>query len=414
MTTKFWLGQADEVAQVSTVQITAYDATTNYKMTIGGEVVSVVGTTDADGTASALQVALEASTHPYFTGIAFTVSTDTVTMTASTAGAPFTATSSVTGGTGTIGSVTEATANSGPCDWSVGDNWSDGAVPANGDTVIFRENAVNVSYGLDNNSLTLVDLLVEQTYTGKIGLNRNAMVTSADGETVDTSKPEYREDFLRVDVDTIEIGKHVGFGRAAGSGRIKISNESTDAATITIFNTASVATESTLTPVRLKTAHANTDIYIRSGNIGLGIDEPEENCTVGDIFLNGSSSELYMGAGASFENMVQSDGQSLLQSDATVTSIKLLGGNMTTEGDFTVITFTVEDGTCNPNHKKTAGNAITTFNLNGGTVRGNQTSEPRTWATVNMDVGGSLVVDPNQVTMTALNDPTDEYTVAYS
>ncbi len=414
MATKYWLGQADAVAQVSTVQVTAYDAATTYKLTVGGVVISTIGVTDADSTAAALAAAWNASTHAYCTGVTASDSTDTVTLTADTAGVPFIVTSSVTSGTGTIGTVTEATASSGPCDWSVADNWSDGAVPANGDTVIFRDSAISVCFGLDNNSLALVDLRIEQTYTGKIGLDRKVLVTSEDGDTTDATKPEYREDFLRVDVDNLEIGKHVGQGTAAGSGRLKISNESTDAATITVYATSSVAAESRLAPVRLKAAHANTDIYIRSGNVGLGIDEPEENCTLGDIFLNGSSSKLYMGSGASFENMVQSDGESLLQSDATVTSIKLLGGILTTEGDYTVTSVTIEGGTLNPNHIKTAGNAITTFNLNGGTVRGDRTSVPRTWATVNMEIGASLTVDPNQVTMTTLNDPADEYTVTYS
>ena len=414
MATKYWLGQATEAAQVATVQITAYDATTTYTLTVGGVAISVAGTTDADGTAAALNTAWNASTHPYCTGITSTVSTDTVTLTADTAGVPFTVTSSVASGTGTIGSVTSSTANSGPCDWSVADNWSDGAVPGTGDTVIFRENTVNVAFGLDNNALAIVAIRVEQTYTGKIGLNRNALATTADAQTVDTTKPEYREDFLKIDVDTVEIGKHIGVGRASGSGRIKIDNTSTDAATITVFNTANLASESTLAPVRIKAASSNTDIYIRSGSVGLGIDEPLEDCTVGDIFLNGKNSKLFMGAGASFVNFVQSDGQSLLQSDATATSIKLLGGNMTTESDFTATTLTVDGGIANINHTKSGGNAVTTLNANGGTIRGNKTSQPRTWATVNMAIGATLVLDPNQVTITTFNDPGDEYTVAYS
>jgi hypothetical protein len=139
-----------------------------------------------------------------------------------------------------------------------------------------------------------------------------------------------------------------------------------------------------------------------------------EDCTVGDIFLNGKNSKLFMGAGASFVNFVQSDGQSLLQSDATATSIKLLGGNMTTESDFTATTLTVDGGIANINHTKSGGNAVTTLNANGGTIRGNKTSQPRTWATVNMAIGATLVLDPNQVTITTFNDPGDEYTVAYS
>jgi len=418
MSTKYWLGQADAVTQVHTGSIDSVDATpanNTFTVTIGGVAISAVGDTDVATTATNLRASLNASTHPYFSGITWSGATGDIIGTADTSGAPFVAALTETGaGTGAVTDFAATTASAGPCDWSTADNWSDGAIPANGDSLIFRDSAVNVCYGLDNNALTLVDLIIEQTYTGKIGLNRIALVTSADGDTVDTTKAEYREDFLRVDVDNLEIGQHVGAGTAAGSGRIKITNESTDAAIITIFATAAVAAESRLAPVRLKTSHANTDIYIRAGSVGLGIDEPAEDCTIGGIYLNGAGSKLYMGSGASFVTLVQSDGLSLLQSDATVTSIKLLGGNMTTEGDFTVTTFTTEGGVLNPNHIKSAANAITTLNINGGVVRGNQTSAPRTWATVNLKIGGTLIVDPNQVTMTALNDPTDEYTVAYS
>ncbi len=414
MATKYWLGQADAVAQVDTVEVTAYDAATTYKITIGGVEVSAVGNTDADTTASDLSTAFNNSTHPYFTGITATVATDTVTLTADVAGVPFTATSSVTGGSGTIGAVTSSTANSGPCDWSVADNWSDGSIPANGDTVIFADSSVNCAFGLDNNSVALVALLIEQTYTGYIGLDRTALVTSADGATTTTAKAEYREDYLRIDVDAIEIGKHTGEGTASGSARIKIDNTSTDAATITVFKTASAGADSNLAPVRLLGSHANTDIFIRSGVVGLGIDEPGEDCTVGDVFINGVNSKVYFGSGASFDNLVQSEGFSIVESDATVTSIKVIGGTMTTEGDFTVTTFTIEGGTLYPNHSKTAGNAITTFNINGGDVIGNRTNEPRTWATVNHEIGGRVTIDPNQITVTTYNNPANEYTLTAS
>ena len=416
MANKFWLGTADAVAQVDTVQITAYDATTTYKITIGGVVVSVIGNTDADTTASDLQVALEASTHPYFANITFTVATDTVTLTAGTAGVPHTATSSVTGGAGTIGSVTNTTASAGPCDWSTAENWSDGAIPASTDSVSFADSAVNACYGLSNAAVLLVDLFIEQTYTGKIGLDRTSFATSADGETVDTSKQEYREDYLKINADVVEIGKKVGVGTSAGSGRIKLDNAAAVAGnTITIFNTANIGAESNLPPVRLMGNSANLDIYIRSGRVGIGVDAPHEAPTIGDLYLNGANSNLYVGAGVELTSMVQSNGKSLIQAITTIVSIKLLDGFMTLEGDYTVTTLTIEGGVCYPNHVKTSGAAITTFEINGGTVIANQTSRSRTWTTVAMKRGASLTVDPNQVALTnGISDPADEYTVTMS
>jgi hypothetical protein len=98
MATKYWLGTATAVAQVDTVQITAYDVTTTYTLTVGGVDVETLGVTDATGTATALAAAWNTSTHAYFTGVTASSTTDTVTLTADVAGVEFTAASSVTGG----------------------------------------------------------------------------------------------------------------------------------------------------------------------------------------------------------------------------------------------------------------------------------------------------------------------------
>lgn len=410
MATKYWLGIADAVAQVATVQITGYDAATTYTITIGGVEVSVPGTTDADGTAAALEAACDVSAHPYFAAITWDVTTDTITMTAATAGVPFVATSSVNGGTGTIGSVTESTASAGPCDWSTAENWSDGSIPGTDDTVIFADNSVNCCYGIDNNSLAIDDLFIEQTYTGKIGLPRRAFTTSADGETTDTTKNEYREDFLRVDVDSIEVGKFTGIGTAPGSQRLKIDNTNSGASTTKVFATANAGAETSLPPLRLKYNSNTDDVFIRGGNVGIGVDEPAESVTMGDLYINGSNTKVFLGTGVSVVTVVQNDGRSLIQSTATVTSIDLIDGNMTLEGTFTVTTLNVEGGTLYPNHDS-GGNAITTLNINGGLVDGTRTSELRTWATVNIAIGASLRVNSDLVTMTTFNDPSGEYTM---
>jgi hypothetical protein len=122
----YWKGKAPAVAQVSTVQVTGYDASTSYRLTVGGIVIAVNGTTDANGTAAALAAAWNASTHPYCTGVTASSNTSTVTLTADTAGVPFVVTSSVSGGTGTIGSVTLGTASAGPNDFTTAANWENG------------------------------------------------------------------------------------------------------------------------------------------------------------------------------------------------------------------------------------------------------------------------------------------------
>jgi hypothetical protein len=413
MATKYWLGTATAVAQVDTVQITAYDVTTTYTLTVGGVDVETLGVTDATGTATALAAAWNTSTHAYFTGVTASSTTDTVTLTADVAGVEFTAASSVTGGTGTIGSVTSSVASAGPCDWATPENWSDGSVPGVSDIVIFSDNAVNVCFGLDQNALAINELLITKTYTGKIGLNRNALVTSANGETVDTMKNEYREDYLRIDVDTIEIGKQIGTSTSTGSQRIKIDNTNTGASSTKVFSTNNVGAESNLPPVRFKYNSTTADIFIRGGSVGIANDEPAETAIIGDLYLNGVNSKVFCGDGCQIQTVVQSNGQALIQSTTTITSIDLIDGTLTTEGDFTVTTFNIEDGTYIPNHDA-AGVAITTLNINGGFVDATRTSELRTWTNVNLKPGGSIKVNSDIVTMTNFNDPAGEYTIQVS
>src|SRR4051794_17110503 len=96
-----WTGNAVAVAQVVTVQVTAYDASTTYSVTIAGKRVGVAGDPDADTPGAALGGAPAASPTRDFKKAPWPVPTDPTPGTATTAGVPFTATSSVSGGTGT-------------------------------------------------------------------------------------------------------------------------------------------------------------------------------------------------------------------------------------------------------------------------------------------------------------------------
>src|SRR5438067_3371208 len=116
---KRWKGTAASVAQVTTVTVGTYDAATTYKVTINGKTVSQVGTGGTNATtAAALQALLAASAEPEFTEVTWTVASNVVTATAATKGKPFTLTTAVSGGTGTISQATP-TASSGPNDYSV-------------------------------------------------------------------------------------------------------------------------------------------------------------------------------------------------------------------------------------------------------------------------------------------------------
>lgn len=417
MATKHWLGTATAVAQVSTGEITGYDASTTYTVTIGGVAISQVGTGGTvAATATALVALLNASTHPYFSGITWSVpSAGQVRGTADTAGVPFTAVLSVSGGTGTRTDFSTGTANAGPCVWGTASNWSDGAVPANGDTVIFRDSSVSVLYDLDQNSLALVKLVIEASYTGKIGLDRKVFMTSVAGATSDTTKTEYRETYLKLGADVIEIGDvaTASASGGSGSGRIKINNVEAGASTLTVFSTGD-ATETNLPAVRYLAAHASAAVYVRgaSGGVGIAIDVPGETSTVGTVSVDGEgrTARVFVGAGVTLTTFQQRGGDNALRAAATVTGVTVKGGTLTIEGDYTITTLDCEGGTVYDNHVKSGGNAITTANINGGTLDGSKSQAARTWATVNL-YRGALKGDADYVTITTLNENTGPYSL---
>src|SRR3990172_4453638 len=107
MANKYWIGAAAAVAQVSTGTIGVYDAATTYRITINGVSVSSIGAGSANAVATALRLAANNSTHPYFASITWSGATNAVIGTSDIAGTPFTASLTATGGTGTVVDFTD-------------------------------------------------------------------------------------------------------------------------------------------------------------------------------------------------------------------------------------------------------------------------------------------------------------------
>lgn len=423
MGTLYWRGDATAVAQISTGSIDSVDGTpadNTFTVTIGGVAISQVGDTDVATTAAALVALLEASTHPYFAAVTWTnPSSGNITGTADTAGVPFVAVLTETGsGSGAVTDFADDTASAGPNDWSTGDNWftvgsGSGTAPASTDDVIIENSSVNIVHGLDQNTVALDSLRIDQSYTGKIGLNRGVFATSANGETTDSTASEYREDYLKIGAELVDIGQRFGPGTATGSSRIKINNVDAAASTTTIHNTASTG-DGIYPAIRLLNTHSSSVLFVRKapGGVGIAIDEPGETTTFATITVSDetSAARLFTGPGLTLTTYVQAGGSNSLRivPDGTVTTLTVNGGTLITNGDFTVTTLNVNGGTLDANHERIGGVAVTTANLNGGTtnVRGSATA--RTWTTVNLGVGATFAGDSN-LTVTTFNEPSDPY-----
>jgi hypothetical protein len=411
MATKFWRGTADAVVQDTRVTINVFDAATTYKITIGGVVVSVLGTTDAQTTIDALAALLQASAHPYFSAVTWSRSgtggSSALKGLADVAGVPFTFTATTTGGTGSFNAVADTTACSGPNFWSVPDNWSDGLVPVVGDTVIV-ERGPNICWGLGQSAVDLDLLIVRQSYTGRIGLRADAFATSANGEAVSPiSKPEYRATYLAIESDAVDIGAHHDVGSPAGSPRIKL-DLGVHLTTVTVHDTGRSPIDAGLPALRLLLVNSSSVVHVRkaSGGVGIAVEDETEASTLDTVSIAnaGSDTKVHVGRGVTIETWYQRGGVNVLESAGTVTSITVEGGTLQLEGPWLATTVTIEAGTIEPNNTGAGAAAITTFNIHGGAVVATKSSAPRTWTTTkwkwkdsSLDVDVSVITFTNEV-----------------
>jgi hypothetical protein len=421
MAIKYWEGKADAVAQVGTASIDSVDATpanNTFTVTIGGVAISAVGDTDVATTATTLRASLNASTHPYFAAITWSGTTGDIIGTADTAGVPFVAALTETGaGTGAVTDFAATTASAGSSDWSTADNWSDGIVPVNADTIIIADSAVNISYGLDQNAVDLTLLTIEATYTGKIGLPYDLFTTSEDGDTTVATAYEYREDYLKIGADTVNIGQHNSPSTPAGSQRIKLNNDKAGAATMTVFRSASGSADTGKPAIRFLASNASIDIWIREakGGVGIASDEPNETATVGVVSVSASESatKVFVGEGTTLTTYEQSGGTNILNAAATITMVEVNGGQLTIEGDYVITALNINNGIIYDNHIKTSGNAVTTLTILAGTLNFTKSAITRTIATLNPD-GGTIIMDDDYVTVTTLDSPAGAKTISIS
>lgn len=411
MATKYWEPKATAAAQITTVQVTAYDAATTYALLVGGITIATsVAAGSANAVATALAAAWEASAHIYATGVTATSATDTVTLTADVAEVPFTVTTSVTGGSGTLGSVTESTAPTGPHTLDEPQNWSGEALPSNDDVLILRDSDIDIAWGLDGLTTTGHELRVEQSYTGAIGLDWSGVATTADGQTTNSAAPEYRQTYLQLDISRLVIGGHIGTGDPGGSQRIMIDNDRGSASQTVVFQTSFTSTELGKPPVRLKFAHANADIDIRSGIVGVAVDIPGETSTIGDVVMR--AGQFHCGDGVTMTNYTQHAGQGRLTlGAATLTQALVHGGRCVIDGDQAVTTVKMTDGEVVAN---TTGTITNVTHAGGGTIDFTQSSEARTVTNYNADRGGSLVQDEDVLTITNFNLPDGPSTLNFA
>lgn len=372
--TRRWLGHAVAVAQVNTVTPTAVNLAT-YTITINAKNVSY--TADASATVAeitaGLTTAFNASTAPEFTEITAVDGTTLVTLTADTAGYPFTNTSSASAGTNVTATTTAAT---GPYHWDAATNWSSATVPVSTDDVVIENTSVPILYGLAQSGVTLTSLTIPQSFTGTIGLpQRNT-----------NGYDEYRATYLAISATTCTIGR----GDGTGSGRLALDTGS-NACTLIVVATGSTL-ETGLEALLWKGTHASNAANIFGGSVGLAVRAGETASTPNLRVMGGT---VRCGSGLTITTKDQSGGTLTTSSNIGTSCTQNGGIHYHTSG--TLATTQIDGGVL----YYSAPNNITTMNVgSGGTVDFSQDLRAITCTTCNLYAGGTIRDTQGRVTWT--------------
>jgi len=206
MATKYWIGRAAAVAQVSTITVGGTIAPGDkFSVTINGKSVTFTATTTTIAhVVAGLVDLLNATTAPIEHGeLTWVASSPTIVGTADVAGVPHTITVSETGAASTLAIATTVAAT-GPNFEDNPENWVGGVAPTTDDYLVFDSGSVSVKYGwvkpADSDPFSQRKIL--PGYTGNIGLPA----------TNELGYPEYRQRWPLVvayDVDIYGSGQYL-------------------------------------------------------------------------------------------------------------------------------------------------------------------------------------------------------------
>lgn len=140
-------------------------------------------------------------------------------------------------------------------------------------------------------------------------------------------------------------------------------------------------------------------LNVSGGSVGLAV-AGDETATVTTLRVLGGN--VLIGGGVTLTTLYQRGGSVFQDCGSTTTEVQ--GGTLTTRGSGAVATLNAYGGECVLNSSGT----ITTLNAYGGTVNFNQSPVARTVTTLNILANDpvSLEVDPEYITVTNYNEPT--------
>ena len=122
-----------------------------------------------------------------------------MSITADTAGNPFTASSAVSG-TATVADAT-STSNAGPCIFSAAENWVGNVAPVDGDSIVIPASVTTNIYGEDVTAAQYVGFTIEEGYSGNIGAMNKPLQIDLEDDSTDYPLVSYGTGDIFLDVD---------------------------------------------------------------------------------------------------------------------------------------------------------------------------------------------------------------------
>jgi trimeric autotransporter adhesin len=238
-----------------------------------------------------------------------------------------TATSSLTLSVSPAFTRTDVVTGTGPYHFDNLANWSAGVLPADNDTIVFADGAVDCRYGLSQSALTPAQIDIYRSYRGAIGLPENREDGSR--ETLDRYlRIGQASDGIATTVVNIGLGEEgsgegptlvrLNLGDQVFNAFIRYSQVGVAARTVSIIGTAST-----------------NKVYATGGDIALGL-YPDDTVNVSDLQLlpaaeGGDGLVVTTGDGATITALTQQGGTSELAKPPS--SILLLGGSCRVGGN---------------------------------------------------------------------------------
>lgn len=358
MATMRFIGSASAIKKVSTYAFAGtWESTDIIRVAFGSKRYDfIAGSTTIATILSTLVTnwkALDKQLYQEFFTVTPSADSSTLTVTSVTAGEDFICTitpletgggsadSQTIEGAGTATTGTVATANSGPYNWDVAQNWSSGSVPVSNDTVYIDKPGAWIKYGLSQSSVTLTKLVVSSNC--RIGLPD----VNAKGYT------EYLTKKLAISATTLLIDS------SASTIRFDVGSNQT------------ACTMSGTGTLHFVGTHASNTVTTQAGTMQIA-NLGGETATVATLKVGGGV--VFCGTGTTLTTVIVDNGS--LETNSNITTLTVNRGFMTV----------------------TAG-AVSQLNQYGGTVNYN-TSGTLGGNTV---CYGSLFFDRTQVEKTVTN-----------